>query len=125
MAMSQCDFPSLAVQYEPADESPTAYEAVVGDILMSEESAVLTKNEDKNWSAVYVPVNFIPAEAYSLIAAWEASNLPNANLSDRMELDETFSHNLLEHSQCLEYLAPPMRFNRTFWRSLFKRLLSS
>ncbi len=113
MPITQSDFATLVAEYQHDESwSPNVTKKAISD---------LAATEDKIPQA-YVPVNFIPPEAYALIAAWEASNSTTAGLADHMDIEYASA----PVAQDIDNdLAPPKRFSRTFWRSVSRRILAS
>jgi hypothetical protein len=72
----------------------------------------------------YVPVNFIKAEAYALIAAWEACESERKEWKESAESNfDAHSDALYEPSRSIPAFSPPKQFYRTFWRSITRRTL--
>ena len=73
----------------------------------------------------YVPVNFIPEEAITMIKEWQQKRAEQKQMSSMNESDEHVPASLLsqEPLRTCANSAPPKRFYRTFWRSAARRLL--
>ena len=75
----------------------------------------------------YVPVNFIKAEVYAMIAAWEASSMKYSDESASNVMPDVQSccqdFGIYEPIRCTPNFAPPKRFYRTFWRSITRKML--
>ena len=132
--MAQSNFTSLAVRVHDESENQQAYEAKV--CIHLNQTAALTndlkcealKCEADYMSNVYVPVNFIPDEAFAFLAAWDAAYITKASPLDAMELDTVslpVSQIEFEPTRRLNDFAPPKRFFRTFWRSIARRVVES
>jgi hypothetical protein len=102
--------------------------AQVGDIFLRKENATKSsknQNLDPKTGEIYVPINFIPDEAYALIAAFEASFVHEPIQADLMDIDTASlpSSNHLESGEsCLN--DPPKRYYRTFWKSASRRIIA-
>ena len=82
----------------------------------------------------YVPVNFIPESVYSMIKAWELSELGKQDVGEVSDVtvinrmasagDELNSIDY-EPIRFLREVVPPKRFYRTFWRSITRKILES
>ncbi len=117
--MSQGDSALLAVPNELATEGPLTK-------ITETESAILSKDECRSKMEVYVPVNAISDEVYSLIAAWEASDRSSTISSDCVNIDENsvqVSLIMIEPAQVLDDFAPPKRYHRKR-RSASQRILA-
>ena len=76
----------------------------------------------------YVPTNFIKAEVYAMIAAWEACaqkrNEEIQSLSAATSLTHCPDFSVFEPIRSVPDPTPPKRFYRTFWRSITRKLMS-
>ncbi len=127
---SQIEFRSLSVadmQHETCEHVTMGHDAFSrGGSSDSAKSARLDRDP-------YVPVNYISPEACAMLLAAEESAARCADAMDAsaMQLDATYyfparqsaMDGVYDPERTMQSMAPPKRFNRTFWLSISLKLL--
>ena len=127
---SQSGFASLSVP----DLQPIACEQDVMDSdAFSRCGSANSAKAAQHDPGAYVPVNYISAEAYALLAAAEASAARKADALDAGALErdmhgscstlQSVVFELHDPARMLLCMAPPKKFYRIFWQSITWRLL--
>ena len=119
----QDDFSCL--QVADTDHNSSLNDMDVKDVDLRSCKAARPEKRLCGDDAPYVPVNFITAEVYSMIAAWESCETKRMESEARaVESDRKVYYDALyQPLRCAPTVAPPKRFYRRSWITMTRRTL--